>query len=105
MDARIDLSTISARVVSPSRFDSSRIRVLRRLQFDEQRSIRGTTRQEMLTLRSITVVCIYCEQRMMNDLLIVCQIPLPFDYLIANLADKRVGIVPNEVARHCEKRN
>lgn len=76
MDARIDLSTISACVVSPSRFDSSRIRVLRRLQFDEQRSIRGTTRQEMLTLRSITVVCIYCGQRMMNDLLIVCQIPL-----------------------------
>lgn len=77
MDARIDLSTISARVIgSPSRFDSSRIRVLRRLQFDEQRSIRGTTRQEMLMLRSITVVCIYCGQRMMNDLLIVCQIPL-----------------------------
>lgn len=76
MDARIDLSTISARVVSLWRFDSSRIRVLRRLQFDEQRSIRGTTRQEMLTLRSITVVCIYCGQRMMNDLLIVCQIPL-----------------------------
>lgn len=76
MDARIDLSTISARVISLWRFDSSRIRVLRRLQFDEQRSIRGTTRQEMLTLRSITVVCIYCGQRMMNDLLIVCQIPL-----------------------------